>query len=261
MPELERAIDEALENAKEPFDATHGGPFAIFDFDNTCIMNDIAEATLAYLCGNTLLRDTSLLGEKQDDNADYHERVFHTYYALLKEKRIKAAYMLNARMFSGFTPGEAEAVALAAITEEGSRIGSKMLYGLHIERGLAARRQVLSLMAYLKAKGVRVWIMSASQEPAVRAAMKHFGIEEDLVAVRSVVRNGVFTSELESPMPIIEGKVECMRKFIDPARSPLLVADDSPTGLPLLETADIKVVVDRGNELGKIARERGWFLL
>src|SRR3989344_1390971 len=228
MPELERAIDEALENAKEPFDATHDGPFAIFDFDNTCIMNDIAEATLAYLCGNTLLRDTSLLGEKQDDNADYHERVFHTYYALLKEKRIKAAYML---------------------------------YGLHIERGLAARRQVLSLMAYLKAKGVRVWIMSASQEPAVRAAMKHFGIEADLVAVRSVVRNGVFTSELESPMPIIEGKVECMRKFIDPARSPLLVADDSPTGLPLLETADIKVVVDRGNELGKIARERGWFLI
>src|SRR3989338_5060582 len=255
MSHLEEAIELALLHVEKPF--------AIFDFDNTCIMNDIAEATLAYLCGNKLLRDTGLLGEgrETEDSADYHESVFHTYYALLKERRIKPAYMLNARMFSGFTPGEAEAVALAAITEEGSRIGSKMLYGLHIERGLAARRQVLSLMAYLKAKGVHVWIMSASQEPAVRAAMKHFGIEEDLIAVKSVVRDGVFTSELETPMPIIEGKVECMRKFIDPARSPLLVADDSPTGLPLLETADIKVVVDRGNELGKIARERGWFLL
>ena len=245
---------------EERFDGTNENPFAIFDFDNTCIVNDIGEATFVYLCGHELLRDRNLLGDN-GDGADYHERVFHTYHALYKEGKIKAAHMLNARMFSGFTPGEAEAVALAAITEEGSRIGSKMLYHVHIERGLAARRQTLSLMAYLKAKGVHIWIMSASQEPAVRAAMKHFGIEEDLIAVKSIVRDGVFTSELESPMPIIEGKVECMRKFIDPARSPLLVADDSPTGLPLLETADIKVVVDRGNELGKIAREQEWFLL
>src|SRR3989344_971484 len=135
MSHLEEAIELALLHVEKPF--------AIFDFDNTCIMNDIAEATLAYLCGNKLLRDTSLLGEKQDDNADYHERVFHTYHALLKERRIKAAYMLNARMFSGFTPGEAEAVALAAITEEGRKLGSKVLYGFHIERGLALRRPAM----------------------------------------------------------------------------------------------------------------------
>src|SRR3989344_2088617 len=133
MSHLEEVIDLALQHAEKPF--------AIFDFDNTCIMNDIAEATLAYLCGNKRLRDTGLLGEgrETEDSADYHERVFHTYYALLKDGRIKTAYMLNARMFSGFTPGEAEAVALAAITEEGSRIGSKLLYSLHLERGAPPR--------------------------------------------------------------------------------------------------------------------------
>src|SRR3989344_621845 len=244
-------------------------PFAVFDFDNTCIVNDVAEATLAYICDRELLHDRYLLGEEEGPN--YHERVFLTYHALLKEGKIDAAYMLNGRMFSGFTPGEAEAATLAAILEEGSRIGSKMLYGLHVERGLARRPIVLSLMQYMRERGVRVWIVSASPELCVRAAMKHFGIEGELIGVRSSLKDGVFTEVIEEPRPVIEGKVKCMRKFIDATRNPLLVADDSPTGLPLLETAKIKVVVDRDNELAALARlsdeapaksgERGWFLL
>ena len=253
MSDLEDAIDTHLSSAT-------GVPFAVFDFDNTCIINDVGEATLAYLCGHELLRDRSLIGEEQDE-ADYHRRVFQTYYALIKEGQLKAAYMLIGRLFSGFTPGEAEAVTLAAIIEEGSRIGSKVLYGLHIERGLAVRRDVLALMYFLRGREVRIWIVSASAEPAVRAAMKHFGIEGDLIATKSVLNNGVFTSQLESPMPIIEGKVECMRTFIDSERAPLLAIDESPTGLSLLETATIKVVVDRNNKLTDVARERGWFLL
>lgn len=249
---IEKAVDDALAHAKNPF--------AILDFDNTCIVNDIGEATLAYVCGHELLKDRSLLGES-NDSANYYERVFQTYYALLKEEKTKAAYMLNARMFSGFTRGEAEATTLAAILEEGSRIGSKMLYAIHIERGLAVRPAILSLMHYMQSKSIRVWIVSASPEPCVRAAMQHFGIEAEIIGVRNIVQDGVFTAELESPMPIIEGKVDSMRMHIDPSHSPILVAEDSPTGLPLLETADIKVVVDRDNELSQIARERGWFLL
>ena len=250
---LQRAIEECLARGKE-------NRFAVFDFDNTCIVNDVGEAAFAYLCGHELLRDKTLLGE-QDNSADYHERVFHTYHALVKEGKLKAAYVLIGRLFSGFTPGEAEAATLAAITEEGSRLGSKMLFGLHIERGLGVRREVLALMEFLRAKGVRVWVVSASHEVAVGTAMSHFGIRADLIAVKSVLRDGVFTQELEEPMPMLEGKVECMRKCIDPVRAPLLVIDESPTGLPLLEEATIKVAVDRDNELSKIARERGWFLL
>src|SRR3989344_2215327 len=109
---------------EERFDGTNENPFAVFDFDNTCIINDIGEATFAYLCGHELLRDRNLLGEK-DESDTYNERVFHTYHGLLKEGKVKAAYMLCTMVFSGFTPGEAEALALAAITEEGRRIGSK----------------------------------------------------------------------------------------------------------------------------------------
>ncbi len=249
---LEQAIDNALRAS--------GKPFAVFDFDNTCIVNDIAEATLAYLCDRRLLRDLNLLGDKED-GAHYHERVFHAYHALSREGRYKVASMLCARMFSGFTPGEAEAVTLAAITEEGSRIGSKMLYDVHIERGLAVRPQILSLMQYLTSKRVLLWIVSAGAEPAARAAMRHFGIEGRLVGVRSALKNGMFTSELKIPLPIIEGKVECVKKFIDQKNAPLLAAGDSMNDLPLLEMAAIKVVVDRGNGLAALARERGWFVI
>jgi len=235
-------------------------PFAIFDFDNTCIVNDIGEATLAYLCRNALLKDDSLLDEA-GDAATYHERVFHRYHTLCQEGQIKEAYALNSKMFSGFTPEEAEAVVRATIEAEGDTIGETELYGITIPHGLVMRPQTLSLMRLLKARGVHIWIVSASRECAVRVAMKHFGLAEDLVGVRSVMRDGVFTSELQTPMPIIEGKVACLRAFIDPVRSPLVVVDDSMTGLPILETATIKVAVDRGGALTKEAKIRGWFII
>jgi phosphoserine phosphatase len=233
-------------------------PFAIFDFDNTCIINDIGEATFAYMCRNKLLKDTNLIGQYE---GDYHEAVFKKYYALYGDGKIKEAYTLNSTMFSGLTPQEAGEVVSATIEAEGSEIGETKLYGITIARGLALRPQVIELMQFLKSNGVRVWVVSASTEIAVRVALEHFGIGGDLIGVKGVVTDGVITRELESPMPIIEGKVECMRKYIDQSQAPLLVIDDSTTGLPILETADIKVVVNRNNALTKEAQERGWYLV
>src|SRR3989344_2389097 len=249
---IEKAIDEALPGS--------GKPFAVFDFDNTCIINDMGDAIFAYLSGHELLRDRGLLGEI-DTSPTYHERVYHINFAILEAGKSKASYVLNARLFSRFTPGEAEAIALAAITEEGVRLGSKMLYGHHIERGLALRRNVLTIMNYLRARGVEIWISSATAEPAIRAAMRHFGIEGNLVASRSVMQDGVYTSELVEPLSMFEGKLDCIKKFIDAEQAPLLVAGDSPNDLPMLEAGVLKVVVNRDNELAKIARERGWFLI
>jgi HAD superfamily phosphoserine phosphatase-like hydrolase len=246
-----------IENKLSGVDAK---PFAVFDFDNTCIVNDIGEATFAYICGHELLRDRTLLGGK-DESGNYHERVFRTYHALLEEGKTKAAYMLCAKIFSGFTPGEAEATALAAIQEEGKKIGSKMLYDIHIERGLVRNEKAMALMEHLRAHGVNIWVVSASPEPSVRAAMRHFGIEAELIGVRSALRGGVFASELEQPMPIMEGKVDCIEKYIDAEHIPLLGIGDSMNDLPMLELSNIKVVVYRGNELSRVARERGWYVI
>lgn len=260
MPDsLVRAIEQHLANAKEPFDDTHDKPFAVFDFDNTCIVNDVGDAIFSYLSGHQLLRDRELLGEA-DMSPAYHERVYHANYALLEAGKTKAAYMLNARLFSGFTPGEAEAITLAALTEEGTRLGSKMLYGHHIERGIVPRREILAIMDYLRNKGVVIWIISATPEPAIRAAMKHFGIVGNVVGSRSVMHDGIYASELIEPLSMFEGKVECIRAYVDPTRAPLLVAGDSMSDLPMLEIADVKIAIE-GRDLAETARERGWFLL
>ena len=234
-------------------------PFAIFDFDNTCIVNDVGEAVFSYMCRNKLLRDTNLIGAYE---GDYHEAVFKKYHELYGGGKIKEAYALNAAMFSGFTPQEAEEIARVGIEAEGSEIGEAELYGSKIAHGLALRPQVMELMRLLQLNGVRIWVVSASAEIVVKVALKHFDIAvEDLIGVRAVIEEGIITRELESPMPIIEGKVDCMRKYIDPTQAPLLVIDDSTTGLPILETADIKVVVNRNNALTKEAEKRGWYLL
>lgn len=254
LPEaLTQAIELRLKEAEPK-------PFAVFDFDNTCIVNDMGDAIFAYLAGHNLLRDRALLSD-EDTSDGYDERVFNTNLELLAAGHLKAAYMLNARLFSGYSPGEAEALALATITEEGSKLGSKMLFGHHIERGLQKRREIALLIDFLRKRQVELWIVSATAEPAIRAAMKHFGIDGYLIASRSTIKNDVYTQELQEPLSMFEGKAECIKKFIDPSKVPFLVAGDSTSDLSMLEMADIKVVVDRNNELSKIARERGWFLL
>jgi hypothetical protein len=96
-------VPQALQDAIKSEVPKAEYPFAIFDFDNTCIVNDIGEATFAYLCRNNLLKDFSLLSD-ETDHESYHERVFQTYQNLYELGDIKNAYALNAQMFSGFTP-------------------------------------------------------------------------------------------------------------------------------------------------------------
>ena len=248
----------SLETEIEAKLASNSSPFAIFDFDNTCIVNDIGEATFAYVCRHKLLKDTTLI---ESADGDYHEAVFRKYYEMYSSGDVKAAYLLNAQMFSGFTSEEAGAIVQKVLEEEGSEIQKTELYGVSVNKGLALRSHVIELMQFLKSHTVTIWLVSASNEICVKVAMDHFGISEDLIGVRLVEADGKFTKEFEYPIPVIEGKVECMRKYIDPSANPLLVIDDSTTGLPILETAAIPVAVGRNNALTREAEKRGWHVI
>ncbi|MGH7203416.1 MAG: hypothetical protein ACREHC_03160 [Candidatus Levyibacteriota bacterium] len=82
-----------------------------------------------------------------------------------------------------------------------------------------------------------------------------------LIGVRSFQKENMYILELQHPMPILGGKVDCMRKYIDTRHAPLLVIDDSMSGIKLLETAEIKVVVNCNNQLTQEAQKRKWFLV
>ena len=253
----------ALETAiRQRLCAEGEADFAVVDFDNTCIVNDIGEATLAFMCANSLLRYGGLLsGQVEPCNADYHARVFRHYHRILAQGDIRGASLLCARIFAGFRRDEAAAVVAATLDAEGTLPGERELYGLRVARGLAVRPALRALIDFLQASRIRVWIVSASPAIAVEAAMRRFGIGGELIALRHRVDGDTLSADIEEPCSIEHGKVDCIRTFIEPRRRPLLAVGDSDYDLPMIEYAELKAVVERDNALTRMARQRGWFVL
>jgi len=252
---LEAAISARIGGASQR-------PYAVLDFDNTCIVNDVGEATLAFMCRNHLLRHGELLPSgAQACDPPYHERVFRHYYELLDGGDIRAASLLCARMLAGLEPHAAAATAAAALEAEGTVPGETELFGLPVARGLAVRPALRRLIDFAAANDIEIWIVSASPEIAVRAAMTRFGISGNLLALRHQVNDNVLSPALDEPHSIAEGKVDCIKKFIDAKRRPLFAVGDSVYDLPMVEYAEVHAVVERDNALTQEARRRGWFVL
>jgi phosphoserine phosphatase len=252
---FEAAIKARLAGAPER-------PFAVLDFDNTCIVNDVGEATLAFMCRHHLLRYGELLpGGAQPCDPPYHERVFRHYYQLLDGGEIRAASLLCARMLAGFTPQDAAAVVSAAIDAEGTVPGETELYGVPVARGLEVRPALRRLIDFSAANDIQAWIVSASPEIAVRAAMARFGLSGNLIGLRHRIDGEILSHALDEPHSIAEGKVDCIKRFVDGRRRPLFAVGDSVYDLPMVEYADLHAVVERDNALTQEARRRGWFVL
>ena len=236
--------------------------FAVLDFDNTCIVNDVGEATLAFMCRNQLLRHGGLLpAGAQDCDPPYHERVFRHYHELLDGGDIRAASLLCARILAGLAPGAAAATVAAALEAEGTLPGKTELYGIAVARGLAVRPSLRRLIDFSAAHDIEIWIVSASPEIAVRAAMTRFGLGGNLIALRHQVIDDVLSPALDEPHSIAEGKVACIKQQIDGMRRPLFAVGDSIYDLPMVEYAEIHAVVEQDNALTQEARRRGWFVL
>jgi phosphoserine phosphatase len=252
---LEAAISARIDGAPDR-------PFAVLDFDNTCIVNDVGEATLAFMCRNYLLRYGGLLPSgAQACDPPYHERVFRHYHELLNSGDIRAASLLCARILAGFEPREAAAAVSAALDAEGTVPGETELYGLPVARGLAVRPRLRALIDFSAANNIAIWIVSASPEIAVRAAMARFGLSGNLIALRHRIHNDILSPALDEPHSIAEGKVDCIKRFIDGKRRPLFGVGDSVYDLPMVEYAKLRAVVERDNAMTQEARRRGWFVL
>lgn len=232
-------IEEALRADSEPRLAT-------FDFDGTCIENDIGEATLGYMA------EHRLNGVSPD--------TFERYYAAIDTGDIIEPYRACARILAGMTASDVSALVDAVLAAEGQLVGTRELWGRSILKGIRPRESTMRLITLLENSGVTVRIVSASAEPLVIAASRHFGLSCPVTGIRLAVENGAFTREIEVPTPISEGKVACIRQLMGEKR-PLVGAGDSMNDLPMLEHCDIPVAVAPSKKLEAIARERGWNIL
>ena len=239
MEKLYQSIKERLATAKP------NKVFAVFDFDNTCVVGDIAEAVLDYMASNNLFRGNSVLikGNKLS-KSELSKKIYENYYKLLNKGNFKSAYKFITKTLSGFT-----------VKEINNLVGEVLKLGT-----IKPRHDVIALMDYLKTNKVDIWIISASSVFLLSPAMKHFNIQANFIGMDSFVKNGVLTSLLRRPMPLINGKVKCIKKFINKKIKPILTIGDSINDLPMLEYSDIKVVIDRNNDLKKIALDNNWFI-
>ncbi|MDB5188485.1 MAG: haloacid dehalogenase [Candidatus Nomurabacteria bacterium] len=235
--------------------------FAVFDFDNTCIEHDIAEALLSYLCANQLLKNNALLDIQFENKEVYHQKVLAHYYELLEKGEIERAYRFTTQMLAGFHERDIKHLVSKTIVAEGTEIGTATLYDVTVAKGLRVRTDVIALLTALQTRHIKIWIVSASPEVVVKAALSHYNIPGNCIGMRLQNLGHVFSDVVVEPLSTLEGKVTCIQRYIHPAQQPILGIGDSMNDFPMLDYSHIKVVVNRHNKLAEEAAQNNWHLI
>tara|TARA_Y100000031_G_C8177609_1_gene364865 strand:- start:28 stop:750 length:723 start_codon:yes stop_codon:yes gene_type:complete len=222
--------------------------YAVLDFDNTCIINDIQEAVLSYLCENSLLKHLD------------GQETLQKYYQLDNEHD---AYEFAITILDGFTIDELKEIVKKVILAEGSEIGKRELFGVTINHGLKINQSVASLIDFLDKKGYSLYLVSASSKFVIEVAAKVFFPNYNFtsIGIENVIKDGVLTKDLVYPISTCEGKVDNIKNHISKNDKPTVAVGDSMNDAFMLEYSKFKVVVDRNNQLTDLARKNNWLIL
>ncbi len=253
-----------------------GAGLAVFDWDNTCIWNDIGDATFEHAAATADLRlapadfdamiPESLSGRPRRapiadalarrDGERLRAEMLELYRDLVAARGSTEAYRWVAAVLAGRTEAELEALADAAI---------ERALALPPERG--GMRLYRPIAAFVRALLDARWdvrIVSASAEPLVRAFARRLGLGPERVIGVRLARgpDGRLLPRVEEPFPYAEGKVAAIDRFL--GRRPHLVAGDSPGDLPMLRASeDVRIVVERDPAAPAAleARASGWLVV
>lgn len=112
------------------------------------------------------------------------------------------------------------------------------------------------LVRRLQDSGCDVWAVSSTNEWVIRAAMKHFEIDERKVLAAAVkIENGRITDQLIR-VPSGEGKPQAIREVI--GKDPDAAFGNSRWDAGMLAIARHAFAVNPNPDLEQMARERGW---
>jgi phosphoserine phosphatase len=269
-------------------------PVVVFDFDNTCIINDIGELFSHYLIDEMLYRyerdDFWQLIHPDDGREDLlemarvlvalaedHRRQHPLYSRYLADmgalygRRLARAgkadcYEWAVRLHVGMRPDEVRSLARKAIRRELARPletesrNSSCGLTTNISRGVRVVREMRELIDALSGHGIEAWIVSASNVWAVEAFATLFDVPAQRVIGNSLIEDhhGVLTSETVRPVLFRQGKVDAIERHV--RRRPIAAFGDAETDLEMLQWAtDLAVVIDRGCEvLRREAQRKSW---
>jgi len=271
-------------------------PVAAFDWDNTCIYNDIGEAFFFHMVSELGYRfDLDALWElipeelgreelrslwrqladvpldearKERVYADFRARFAHLYFRTIEVMGARWAYAWAVKLLVGMTP---EAVLERAETviqrELAAPIGVEVWKSsngecVEVARGIRVFAPVVALIREAQRAGFRVVVVTASPRIVVLPFARRLGVAEVYGMTNEIVED-TFSARLIPPETYREGKVLALERYV--GRLPLLAVGDAETDAEMLKAATIvdglAILLDRGDaalrEKGKAA---GWLI-
>ena len=213
-------------------------PLAIFDLDHTLLAGDSD-----YLWG-------VFLAERGVVDPDHYERENERFYREYKEGRLDIYEFLR---FS-LAPLARHAPTELAAWRDG--FVAEKIEPIILPK---ARR----LIERHRCAGDVLLIITATNSFVAAPIAARLGIEH-LIATEPVLRNGLYTGEVDGIPSFREGKVLRLEQWLDAHGATLAGSSfysDSHNDLPLLERVDHPVAVDPDPALAEFARTHGWPIL
>ncbi|KAK2629595.1 hypothetical protein QTJ16_000415 [Diplocarpon rosae] len=270
-PDIAQAVQKMLDRIK--MDSDHhklqargapDGAYAVFDADNTIWRYDITEASIPYLENKGVITrdklDPALKLIEFKDTADYTE-TFYSYYRRLCAIDAMICYPWAAQIFSGLTLRDLKVHVdnIFALTEpipttywDGDVVVPTKINTPQVFGGL------LGLAKSLRANGVEIYIVSASNEELVRMVVSDpkYGYHikpQNVIGVSTLLKNVEtgelttsrkqiaaghydmnanldlqFGSYLWTPATWYAGKWAAIQTYISPWKKPMIAAGDTP---------------------------------
>jgi HAD superfamily phosphoserine phosphatase-like hydrolase len=116
--------------------------------------------------------------------------------------------------------------------------------------------EMRELIRRLQGSGCDVWAVSSTNEWVIRAAMKHFGIDENKILAAAVKIDGGRITDRLIRVPSGEGKPQAIREVI--GKDPDAAFGNSRWDADMLAIARDGFAVNPNPDLEKKARENGW---
>jgi HAD superfamily phosphoserine phosphatase-like hydrolase len=203
---------------------------AVFDCDGTLWSGDAGEGFFAWELKQGVL---------PDDIARWARARYADYKAGKVSEDDMCGEMVT--MHSGLSESEVQRVA-------------KQFFDQHFVSQIFP--EMRELIQRLQRAGCDVWAVSSTNEWIIRAAMKHFGIDDQKILAACVkIENGLVTEQLIR-VPSGEGKPLAIREVI--GKNPDAAFGNSRWDAAMLAIARHGFAVNPNPDLEQKAREQGW---
>ncbi len=205
--------------------STQSDKIAVFDFDNTMILGDIGDASIAFMLENEIELAFS----------------WSEYLELQKIFDVQKAFKMASNIFNGFEIDCIKRFANAVVNIENKEIvffENDTVFRVMVPRPNPIMIELVQLLKKLK---FEIHIISSSNQYLVSQLAKlYFCIENDYVhginhKISEFMGIDILTDSIIEPTPIDAGKVDVYREFVG-STEPIIFGGDSIYDIPIANT-------------------------